>query len=143
MKRVRKRNMVILLCVTCLYCLNRFWLKRIPSLPAIEYILKCHFNDFLAGIAILAYVNLILSFSIYQKAVIVSFSKGVIFSFVCGVLWEYIMPVFFPHGTSDYLDIASYILGGVFYILIFHTTKQLRPLRSDNMPCEGKNKVLQ
>ena len=121
MRQVTKRNIIILVCVTCLYCLNRFWLKKVISLPVIGYILRCHFNDFLAGIAINAYINLALSLSKYRDKVITSYSMAAIVSFACGLLWEFILPFIFPHGTSDFLDVVVYVLGGVAYTLISRT----------------------
>ena len=119
MRQVTKRNIIILVCVTCLYCLNRFWLKKVISLPVIGYILRCHFNDFLAGIAILAYINLMLSLSKYHRMIITTFPKGIVISLTCGLLWEYVFPLVFPHGTSDYLDVISYVLGGIVYIILY------------------------
>lgn len=120
MKQVRKQNLVILLCITCLYCLNRFWLKKVILLPVIGYLLRCHFNDYLAGIAILAYVNLMLSLSKYCGKIISTFPKGIGVSLACGLLWEFLLPMVFPHGTSDFLDVLSYVLGGISYISIIH-----------------------
>ena len=118
MKQDCKQNIVFLICSACLYCLNRFLLKKIVQTPVVGYLLKCHFNDFLAGIAFLAYVNLLLSLSKYRCKVITTFPKGISISLACGVLWEFIFPLLFPHGTSDYLDIIAYILGGIVYILL-------------------------
>lgn len=120
MKRIAKQNAFILLFITGLYCLNRFWLKEIISLPIIGYILKCHFNDFLAGLAILAYINLLLYFSKFRKKIVFSFPIGIFISLACGLLWEYILPLIFPHGTSDPLDVFSYVFGGISYIVILH-----------------------
>ena len=55
-----------IVCVLFLYALNRFYLKNVVVIPAISYILKCHFNDFLGGIFIIAYINLILEHSKYR-----------------------------------------------------------------------------
>ena len=79
------------------------------QVPAISYVLKCHFNDFLAGIAILAYINLMLSLSKYRDITIATFPRGIGVSFACAMLWEYILPLVFPHGVSDPLDVLAYV----------------------------------
>lgn len=116
MKQVSKQNAIIIFSVACLYCLNRFWLKNAVAMPVIGYLLKCHFNDYLAGIAILAYINLMLSFSKYRHKVIATFPQGIIVSLSCALLWEYILPMIFPRGTSDFYDVISYVLGSITYI---------------------------
>ena len=118
MKQVTRRNVIILLVVTCLYCLNRFWLKKVILLPTIGYILRCHFNDFLAGTAIIAYINLMLSLSKYRGKELNTLPMGIVVSFACGMLWEYLLPVIVPHGVSDFLDVVAYMLGGTVYILL-------------------------
>ena len=115
-RKSKKQNVIILLCCACLYCLNRFWLKKAIQLPVIGYVLRCHFNDFLAGIAILAYINVLLSISKYHEKLVATYSKGFIISFLCGLIWEYFLPMFFSHGTSDFVDVISYVLGGITYI---------------------------
>ena len=132
MKQVSKQNVIVLLCIACLYCVNRFWLKETISLPVISYVLKCHFNDFLAGIAILAYINLMLSISKYHNKAILTFPKGFGVALGCGLLWEYLLPIFFPHGTSDIYDVLAYLLGGVSYISIIHLIS--RRTQSQNKP---------
>ena len=118
MRQISKQNAFILICSACLYCLNRFLLKRIIQAPVISYVLKCHFNDFIAGIAILAYINFILSISRYHSRKISTFPEGISITFICGLLWEYLIPIIIPHGTSDFLDVLSYMTGGATYILL-------------------------
>ena len=93
-------------------------------MPVISYILKCHFNDFLAGIVIISYLNLIFSISRFSHIRIDNYIASVSICFICGILWEYILPLIFPHGTSDVWDIVSYILGGVMYIKLLDRKKK-------------------
>ena len=116
MARKTKSNIFILLLIAAVYSVNRFWLKEAVSHPIIGYILRCHFNDYLAGIAILAYINVLLSISKYHEKLIATFFKGFFISFLCGLIWEYFLPMIFPHGTSDFVDVISYVLGGITYI---------------------------
>ena len=82
-------------------------------MPIISYILKCHFNDFLAGIVIISYLNLLFSISRFNHIKIDNYFKSISICFLCGMLWEYILPLVYSHGTSDMWDIASYVLGGI------------------------------
>ena len=130
--RFAKQNLAILLCIACLYCLNRFWLKEAIIQPVIHYVLKSHFNDFLAGIAISAYLNLVLSLSKYRRKVILTLPRVIIFTLLCALLWEYILPLIFPHGVSDYYDVIAYVLGGIIYITLIHVLKHFNMKKGVN-----------
>ena len=123
MQRSTKNNIVVLFGVACLYALNRFWLKNAVNLPVVSYILKCHFSDFLAGIAILAYINALLSISKYSDGIINTLHSAAAVTGVCGVLWEYVFPAVFTHGTTDFLDIIAYVAGGIAYTMLIHIWK--------------------
>lgn len=109
-------DLFLILVISIAYCLNRFCLKNIVDIPAISYILKCHFNDFLAGIGIIAYLNLLFAVSKYRQFKVSSYTMAISLCFVCGMLWEYVFPLLFSHGTSDILDVLSYMIGGMAYI---------------------------
>ena len=72
-----------IVCVLFLYALNRFYLKNVVVIPAISYILKCHFNDFLGGIFIIAYINLILEHSKYRHYRVDTVSMAVTITLIC------------------------------------------------------------
>lgn len=110
----------VILLVSLAYGINRFWLKNAISLPVISYVLKCHFNDWLAGIVLIAYINLLLSFSRYRHIKLDNGVTVVWVCFFCGLLWEYIFPFFWSHGTSDIWDIVSYAIGGKVYIMLLN-----------------------
>lgn len=111
-------DLKVILLLSLAYGINRFWLKKVVRIPVVSYLLKCHFNDFLAGICILAYINLLRSFSRYRHRQLRSGIAAVLVCFFCGLLWEYILPAVFPHGTSDVWDLVAYILGGAAYIVL-------------------------
>ena len=100
MKRKPDRDEVIIVCVLILYCLNRFIFKIVVNVPIVSYLLKCHFNDWLGGIFIVAYINVVL------------------INAFCGIVWEFIGPYVFHHGTSDCYDMLAYIIGGITYIML-------------------------
>ena len=114
---MRLFDLSVILFISLAYGINRFWLKTAVRFPVVSYILKCHFNDFLAGICIIAYINLLFSFSRFRHIRVSGIASAVMVCFFCGLLWEYILPAFFSHGTSDIWDIAAYVLGGAVYII--------------------------
>lgn len=104
-----------------MYCINRFFLKNIlVGIPVVTYIVNCHLNDFLAGIAIICYVNIVISLSKLSIQRIKHLYSSLLVSFSCGILWEYVFPHFIKKGVSDVLDVVSYMLGGVVYIIVVH-----------------------
>lgn len=115
---VVQNNLRALLLISCLYCANRFWLKDAVVAPMISYFLRCYFNDCLAGIAVIAYTNLVFGLSRMGKAIVKTYSAAALVCIACGILWEYLLPAFIQHGTSDVWDIAAYVLGGCTYIIL-------------------------
>ncbi len=113
-------NYIIIILVSAAYCTNRFLLKDIVEFPWISYMLKCYFNDWLAGIGIIAYLNLLCSVSSWQCRKVADIPSAAFVCLLCGVLWEYALPELIPCGTSDFWDIAAYILGGISYVLMSH-----------------------
>ena len=72
----------------------------------------------MAGVGIIAYINLVLNKSKYRNKNINSYKVAMVVCLTCGTLWEYVFPWIIPHGTSDIWDIVSYMIGGISYIII-------------------------
>ncbi|WP_426350247.1 hypothetical protein ACPWSR_03140 [Alloiococcus sp. CFN-8] len=123
MEIARKKNINILFITLSIYAFNRFYLKSIIEIPVLSVILRNHFNDFLAGVAFLAYLNFILSYYKMGKYQVNNFIGAIITAFLCGVFWEFITPLYKVNSTSDWFDILAYILGSSSYIIM---TKVLR-----------------
>ena len=62
----RRFDVITLAIISLAYCVNRFWLKNALGVPVVSYLLKCHFNDWLAGICVMAYLNLVMSLGGYR-----------------------------------------------------------------------------
>ena len=118
MSKVKEQNGIIIACVLLLYALNRFALKEVVSIPILSYLLKCHFNDYLGGIFIIAYINIILQHSRYKQYRIHTLLQAIVVTLLCSIVWEFVAPYFFHYGTSDLWDIAAYMIGGSTYIWI-------------------------
>ena len=121
MTRIKENcNLRIIAYVLFLYGLNRFYLKNTVTIPIISYLLKSHFNDWLAGIFIIAYINFVLGNSRFIAYQIHTFPFASLTTILCGVFWEYITPNIFHYGVSDKYDIVAYFLGGITYLLLHY-----------------------
>lgn len=121
MKLTKNANRCIIVLVAVLYAINRIYLKQAIDTPVLHYILNCHFNDYLAGIAIICYINLALDLFGYRERTICTYRAAILTTLACGLVWEYALPALFPHGTSDLYDMVSYLLGGCTYIFLPNT----------------------
>ena len=117
MKCKLNKDAIVIVCVLIFYSLNRFVFKTIVDIPIISYLLKCHFNDWLGGIFIVAYINVVLQYSRYRHMRIHTLPCVILINTLCGIVWEFVGPYVFHHGTSDYYDILAYIFGGIAYII--------------------------
>ena len=106
-----------------MYGINRFIVKDIVQIPFLRYILRCHFNDYLAGICIISYVNIIFSYSKYSNIRIIHIVPAIVVGATCGILWEYVFPIIYPRGTSDFFDVVAYMMGAGSYSIIRSITK--------------------
>lgn len=115
---MNKADKYIVCVATSIYITNRFLLSKHAMIPIFSYLLRCHLNDFIAGIIIIPSVNMVLEHSKYRQWKIESYLEAICFSTTCGLLWEYIFPLFYLRGTSDIWDMLAYNLGGFIYILL-------------------------
>lgn len=127
MKKLSNKQMLDLLIVCGVwftYLLNQRF-KNEVIIPFIGYFLRCHFNDFLAGFAIPAYVSFVLSISKFH---INKLSLRTIMSLVavCSIVWEGIAPIFLKRSIPDFFDIIAYLSGGFlyWYVLTLKTKKR-------------------
>ena len=84
---------------------------------AIALLLKNHFNDFLGGVAFLAYVNLLFAL-VKPDRMIRRAAPALALILCCALFWEYAAPLFVPGSIGDPLDLLAYLLGGALYCLI-------------------------
>lgn len=84
---------------------------------AIALLLKNHFNDFLGGVAFLAYVNLLFAL-VKPDRMIRRAAPALALILCCALFWEYAAPLFVPDSIGDPLDLLAYLLGGALYCLI-------------------------
>jgi len=110
-----KKNIIILIIFLSIYLINRF-LKPYIDISIIEYIQKCHLNDFLGGAVFCIYTNMILIFN--KKKPITNFYQLMVFMLFVALIWEYFFPLILPYSTSDIFDVVSYLLGTITYYFL-------------------------
>lgn len=110
-------NGYVIIITIILYCLNRFYFKAHTD-GWINYILKCHFNDFLCGALFTAYSNVFLN---TRKMMLNKLPHILAFCFCAGLVWEFIAPYLRRYSTPDWIDVLCYMLGGFVYWLLLRS----------------------
>lgn len=101
------------LCII-LYLVNNYFIKPFYSLSFTGN----YFNDILAGIVLLSYSNILLSFYSRKDLLIKKFDIMMVFLLAAGLFWEYITPLYKPGALSDVRDIPAYLTGGIIYYTV-------------------------
>jgi hypothetical protein len=114
--RIKKRDVCLFVIPILIFFINNK-IKYNIDLPVLGQIMRYHFNDYLGGISIVAYVNLVLSLKRGQIWRLVSPLACLVFALFCSLCWELIAPVFLSDSTGDWLDVVAYCLGALTYCL--------------------------
>lgn len=114
----KSKDTIIFLFVMMLYCLNRFFLREVVSVPLISDILKCHFNDCCGSVAFLSYINLVLACSKYRHKQIQSIKTIILIVLGISICWEGFAPLISSKSTADWFDVLAYMIGGLSYWVI-------------------------
>lgn len=112
--RVRRRDAALFFVPLLLYAVNQ-QIKHRVKWEAAGYLLRCHANDYLGGIAFAAYLNLVIALSRWPARRLHSPLQFVAAGLLCGLFWEGIAPLFLARSTGDWLDVAAYLLGMLTY----------------------------
>lgn len=118
MNKFTKINLNILMVCLAIYFVNRLT-NDTYYIPYLSYILRYHFNDYLAGIVFLAYLNIILAISKYKHIKVLKLSQVIFTGILIGTFWEYITPIYKSDSTSDIIDVICYVLGAISYKFIY------------------------
>lgn len=111
---------IVLFACFVLFESNNLFLKPWIStfdLGTIDYLMQCHANDFLGGLAFLAYTNLLIDI-VKPEVRFKSFKTILVYIFLCGTFWEYIAPVFIANSVGDPYDLLAYAIGGTLYFVL-------------------------
>ncbi len=111
-----RRDLTILAVGFVLYTLNNLLLKPLTLPPLASWLVRGHLNDALCGLAFMAYTNCL--FDVVRPAARVrSPWVAAAYMFGCGLFWEFVAPLVKP-STSDWADVASYVIGALLYWLV-------------------------
>ena len=77
-----------------------------------------HFNDFLAGIILIAYTNLILGFYKNKTIRVLKFRDVMGYMLIVGLFWEFVTPIYWKSSVSDWWDLVSYLCGALVYYVV-------------------------
>ena len=76
-----------------------------------------HLNDLIAGIVIVSWSNLVISFSNYAFR-FNTIIRIILLEFISCFSWEIVAPILLPNSTRDIIDCACYMCGGLIYFLL-------------------------
>ena len=85
-------------------------------------LMQYYFNDLLAMPAMLAYINLVLTF--FGRKSIVDFKIIVLITSIYGFIWEIVAIYIKPTSTYDVIDLCCYFIGAAIYMLSIKKEKE-------------------
>ena len=106
---MKRANIIIILFCLSLYIINNYIIKRIENVFQDFFI--CWFNDLLAPILVLAYIN----FRFGDNHKLNSLLTVLLLCTVFCAVWEIGGLIIKQNSTFDPLDIACYYIGGLIY----------------------------
>lgn len=116
--RGRWLHAALMAAAATLYLLNNLLLKTAVS-PPLDRFFTGYFNDVLAGLFLLAFLNFWLP--LWGLRPVTSPWKLALFLLGCGLFWE-TAPLFYkPGAVCDPWDMAAYLAGGGLYVFFART----------------------
>lgn len=109
---MRKINLIITIICICLYAANVFVFKKTDN--KIQPFFICWFNDLLAPVFVLSYIN-------YRFGELYNFHSLIRVLLLCTtftVIWEFAGYIIKQNSVFDPVDIACYYIGGTAYYII-------------------------
>lgn len=112
---MRRINLTLLLLAGGFYLLNRLVLQTTTG-GWLHWFLVCYANDLLAGLAMVAWTDLLLDWG--RLPSIRSWKQTVPLLLVCGLVWEVLAPLWKTGAVFDPWDFVAYQVGGVLWLLL-------------------------
>lgn len=97
------------------YLVNRLWLRETAG-GWTDWFLVCYANDIAAGMAISAFLDLMLSLS--GRTPLRSPVRLGLFLLGCGFVWEVLAPLWKSGAVFDLWDFPAYLAGGILFLLL-------------------------
>lgn len=117
-----KGNLIVLALGGFLYGANRLWLVERATDP-FRWFFAGYLNDVLAGLVLCAVAGLLLVFVGRMGPNKLWHTLPLLLA--AGVFWELTGPLFRTGAVFDWWDLLAYQLGGVLYLLLRRTGKEL------------------
>ena len=105
-KNFRIYNLVILIIALSLYLLNNHFLHEI------NWFFMFYFNDFLAIVVLLSFLNIVYPYKLTNLWLII------IVTILASFVWEYVALFIKPGSIFDFIDIISYFESMVIYLVL-------------------------
>ena len=107
-KNFRIYNLVILIIALSLYLLNNHFLHEI------NWFFMFYFNDFLAIVVLLSFLNIVYPYKLTNLWLII------IVTILASFVWEYVALFIKPGSIFDFIDIISYFGSMVIYLVLLY-----------------------
>ena len=107
-KNFRAYNLIILVIALSLYLLNNHYLHEI------NWFFMFYFNDFLAIVVLLSFLNIIYPFKLTNVWIIL------IVTILASFVWEYVALFIKPWSIFDSMDILCYFGSMVIYLVLLY-----------------------
>lgn len=104
-------NVVLIVAVVIAYFVNNSFLKSNTS-GNVRLFFICYFNDLICPLLFFSYANMLL---VTVNKEITRLWVICLISLCTGCVWEFVAPHIKPSSTTDLLDIACYVIGGLVY----------------------------
>ena len=110
-KNFRIYNLVILIIALSLYLLNNHFLHEI------NWFFMFYFNDFLAIVVLLSFLNIVYPYKLTNLWLII------IVTILASFVWEYVALFIKPGSIFDFIDIISYFESMVIYLVLLYLSE--------------------
>ena len=110
-KNFRIYNLVILIIALSLYLLNNHFLHEI------NWFFMFYFNDFLAIVVLLSFLNIVYPYKL------TNFWLIIIVTILASFVWEYVALFIKPGSIFDFIDIISYFGSMVIYLVLLYLSE--------------------
>ena len=107
-KSFRIYNLVILIMALSLYLLNNHFLNQI------NWFFMFYFNDFLAIVVLLSFLNVVYPYKLTNLWLII------LVTILASVVWEYVALFIKPGSIFDLMDIISYFGSMLIYLVLLY-----------------------
>ncbi len=111
--RMKRFDLAALLGAGAFYLANRLWLVRTAGGP-VGWFLTCYANDIFAGVAIVAWTDLLLRLG--KLPPVRSWRHTVPLLLACGLVWEVLAPLWKAGAVFDPWDFLAYQAGGLLWL---------------------------